>query len=114
MKYAKYEYKIHTKRNGKKEVVAISSYAGKTVKAKAICSPEDTYDEELGKEIARLRCAVKIDEKRARRAKKEKDALLRAEAELARKLLKNSNYVVDSIAQLKHDKKELEELISNL
>ena len=114
MKYAKYVYKIHTKRNGKREIVAVSSYAGKTVKAKAVCNPDDNYNEEIGKEIARLRCAIKIDEKRAKRAKKEKDTLFKAEAELAKKLLKNSTYVTESIAQLEADKEELNKLISTL
>lgn len=51
-----------------KEVIAISSYAGKSVKGTAKCDPDDTFDFEKGKRLAAARCALKIAMKRADRA----------------------------------------------
>lgn len=64
--------------NGNK-VIALSTYAGRTVRGTAICSAEDTFDIEKGKQLAAARCAVKIAQKReARAARKfqEADAIL--------------------------------------
>ena len=47
------KYKYVVKDN--KEIIAISTYAGKTVKARASCNPEDKYDEEFGKKLASAR-----------------------------------------------------------
>lgn len=59
------KYRFYT--NGNK-VVAVSTYAGKTVRGVAKCAPEDTFDLEKGKEIAAARCAVRIAQKRYARA----------------------------------------------
>ena len=66
MKYPleKYDYYTHTLPDGTIEVIAKSTYAGKTVKGKAKCHPEDTFDVETGKKLAALRCARKVAEKR--------------------------------------------------
>lgn len=64
---AKYKYFSDNKR----KVIAISTYAGKPVRGIAICSPEDTFDMEKGKEIAAARCNVKIAQKRLQRATKQ-------------------------------------------
>lgn len=55
---------------GKNIVVAVSSFAGKTVRGVAKCGPNDEFDVEKGKELARARCARKIAEKRHKRAVK--------------------------------------------
>lgn len=52
-------------------VIALSTYAGKTVKGVSKLSPEDTWDEELGKKIAALRCDLKVEKKRRKRYAKE-------------------------------------------
>ena len=49
-------------------VVAISTYAGKTVKGYAKCHPDDAWNWEEGKKLAIARCAEKIAVKRANRA----------------------------------------------
>lgn len=61
------KYRFYT--NGNK-VIAISTYAGKTVRGVAKCAPEDTFDLEKGKKIAAARCAVRVAEKRLIRADK--------------------------------------------
>lgn len=52
------------------KTIAISTYAGKTVRGTAKCDPHDTVDAELGKTIAALRCAKKIAKRRVARANK--------------------------------------------
>lgn len=51
-------------------VIAISTYAGKTVKGIAKVDPRDTFDPEVGKQLAIARCAEKIAIKRQKRAEK--------------------------------------------
>lgn len=63
----KYKYYTYEK-NGSNVIVAISTYAGKTVKGYAKCDPSDTYNFEKGKELAAARCAEKISLKREARA----------------------------------------------
>ena len=62
------KYKFYTTPDNK--VIAISTYAGKTVKGVAKTDPKDTFDEALGKELAATRCATKVAKKRYARAKK--------------------------------------------
>ena len=52
------------------EILARSTYAGETVKGKAICHLNDTYDEDKGVKLAVARCAEKIAKKRKARATK--------------------------------------------
>lgn len=54
--------------DGKSKVYAVSSYAGRTIRGMASLNPEDTFDLEKGKKLAALRCAVKIADKRIKRA----------------------------------------------
>lgn len=67
----KYHYIVHRNRETGEltgKVTAFSTYAGKTVYGVAKCAPGDTFDEEVGKKIAALRCAQKIADKRVNRA----------------------------------------------
>lgn len=65
------------------EILARSTYAGETVKGKAICHLNDTYDEDKGVKLAVARCAEKIAKKRKARAarllKKAQDQLTMAQ-----------------------------------
>lgn len=65
MRKFEYKYKIDEE---KRTVVAMSTFAGKTVVGVAHCAPADTFDVEVGKKIAAARCSVKIAEKRMKRA----------------------------------------------
>lgn len=74
--YPKDRYKIVVHQNPKyftTEILAISSFAGKSIVGKAICRATDEYDEEKGKELAIARCAEKIARKRQERALKKYD-----------------------------------------
>lgn len=66
---------------GRPTVVAVSTYAGKTVRAKAKCHDSDPYSEEKGKQLAAARCNHKIAMKRTKRAeRKMKEALIQLDA----------------------------------
>jgi hypothetical protein len=51
-----------------KRVVAVSSFAGQTVKGYADCHPNDKFDPVFGEMLASARCAEKIAAKRCARA----------------------------------------------
>lgn len=65
MRKFEYKYKIDEE---KRTVVAMSTFAGKTVTGVARCAPSDKFDIETGRKIAAARCSVKIAEKRVKRA----------------------------------------------
>lgn len=49
-------------------VTASSTYAGKTVTGKAKCAEGDTFDEQVGKELAAARCNATVAKLRMKRA----------------------------------------------
>ena len=59
----KYNY-ITFEKDGVKYVVAESTYRGKRVKGVAKCSPDDSYNEFDGKQLAAARCNRKVCERR--------------------------------------------------
>ena len=65
----RFKFIEHTRKDtGVKEVIALTHYCGETVKGIASCSPADTYDFEVGKKLAALRCNMKIADKRITKA----------------------------------------------
>jgi len=60
-----YNYKYVVTPN---KVIAISTYAGRTVRGVAKCHPNDTFDVEFGKKLAAARCNKKVAYKRMMRA----------------------------------------------
>lgn len=80
MNYPKEKYQIVIHQHPEyltTEVIAISSYAGKPVKGKAICHSNDEYDEQKGIDLAIARCAEKIAIKRYKRACKKAEEATR-------------------------------------
>ncbi len=65
----KYTFVTHTRKDGRVEVIAISTFAGKPVRGKAICAKDDTFDYQKGIELAAARCNAKVAAKRYKRAK---------------------------------------------
>ena len=59
----KYRYYV----NGNK-VIAVSTYAGRTVKGTATCHPSDNFDLEKGKMLAAAKCNEKVAYRRMKRA----------------------------------------------
>ena len=111
------KYNIEIRQNDKyltAETIASSTYAGKPVRGKAICHIEDTYDEQKGIELAAARCAVKVSEKRQKRAH-----TMLAEARIKVReaqawLLKMENYAQDADDELRENELKLKEILDNM
>ena len=96
------------------QVICVSSYAKKPVKGVAKCSPEDTFNEEIGKQLAKLRCDAKVAKQRVKRAKEDRN--------LAAKWLNNSmdyyakceNYYNNSLEEGLNVNFELTKFINSL
>ena len=55
------------------KVIAVSSFAGRTVRGVAKCAPNDEFDLEKGKKLAALRCNEKVAQRRLARAHKKQE-----------------------------------------
>ena len=67
MNYPLEKYKFAQTGN---KVIAISTYAGRTVKGVAKCDPRDNFSVEDGKRLAAARCNMKVTAKRAKNAER--------------------------------------------
>ena len=65
LKFNYYEYT--DKEKGCKAIKAVTTYEGRTVYGVAYLHPDDSYNYELGKEIAELRCTLKVIERKNKR-----------------------------------------------
>ena len=96
------------------KVIAISTYAGKTVKGVAKCDPRDKFDVEIGKQLATARCNAKVAAKRYARAERKSDEarhqMYLAEAHYD----KMNNYYYDAEIAYDNAMAELDKLESNL
>ncbi len=106
-----YKYHIYERKDGSTVVLAMSTYAGKKVKGKAICSPDDTFDEEKGKQLAKLRCAIKIDKKRKKNIIIEKSQLFEISAWVETELRKTAEFERKATEEADHNKAELQALL---
>lgn len=93
----KHNYKIYTHDN---EVIAVTSFARRPVRATAKCDPRDTFDVEFGKTLAIARCDVKVADKRLAAAKKRLDRANEAMALAKRELDAANKYF--NLAQEEH------------
>lgn len=106
---ARYRYYV----NGN-QVICVSSYAKKPVKGVAKCSPEDTFNLEIGKQLAKLRCDAKVTKLRMRRAKEDKDIASRWLNNSLEYFTKCDNYYRNSYDENYKANKELNAFIKNL
>lgn len=58
----KFEYVVNEE---KRYVIAMAKSDGKTIKGVAKCSPNDTFDVEVGKKLAEARCKYKVMKRQA-------------------------------------------------
>lgn len=65
LKFRFYEY--HDEEKGCQAVKAVTTYEGKSVYGIAYLHPDDAYDFELGKTIAKYRCYIKVIDKKIKR-----------------------------------------------
>lgn len=89
--FDRYKYVVHGN-----EVIAISTYEGRPVRAVACCHPDDNFDEEVGKKLASLRCNVKVAKKRFARAKNLFEIKKRALEWITREYEKAESYYNDA------------------
>lgn len=105
-KMSKGKYKFYT--DGSNKIVAVSSYAGKTVRGVAKCDPRDSFNQEAGQDLAVARCAMKIADKRYARAQREY-AKAQAAVEVANaRLNKMASYVRDASVEVSDAQKRLD------
>ena len=79
-----------------KKVIAISTYAGRTVKGVAKCHPSDEFDVEFGKKLAAARCNEKIAGKRFQRATSKYNAAFDKMLEVEKEINDARVYLADS------------------
>ena len=91
------KYKFYT--NGSR-VIAVSTYAGRTVRGIAVCHADDEFSLEKGKQLAALRCAEKIARKRLSRAECKVDEAYWAYVDAEAYLNKMADYKDDAFYEL--------------
>ena len=108
------KYRFYNSSNG--TTVAVSTFAGKTIRGTAKCAPNDEFDSVSGELLAAARCGVKIAEKRVKRAEAKYSEALQMVREAANYLGKMSHYLDDSRKKYKDAIEDLnliyEEIIS--
>ena len=86
------------------EIIAFAPYKGKIYKGYAKCDPRDSFDVEVGKELAARRCNQKISTKRLRNAQ---ERYQKAMAEVQKAHLELER----SLSHLTNAEKEYEESV---
>lgn len=86
--------------NAGNTTIAVSSFAGRTVKATAKLDPRDTFNPEMGKAIAGARCRVKIADKRVKRAEQKFSEATRAVSDSFTKYNKAQDYYESALDEL--------------
>lgn len=112
---AKYKfYNYEDKNTGSKVVICISSYAGKPVKGRAKCSPNDEFDLEAGKALAKARCDYAIAQKREKRALKKASEAYTAAIEASFNLDDMKIYYADAMHSRENAEKHIDDLLKNI
>ena len=103
-------------RDGSNTVIAISTYAGKTVKGIAKCDPNDNFSYDYGKKLAKARCDVKISRKRYKNAdsklKATYEALIAARIAARKYYNKMFNYKADAFKAMETAKENLANILN--
>lgn len=102
-------YRIYETPN---KVIAVSSFAGQTVRGVAKCNPADEFDSEKGACLAAARCGVKIAEKRVKRAYNKVDEAKAAVDAAIHHLSDMMKYQSDAEASLNVAQFELESTLA--
>ena len=96
------------------KVIALSTYAGKTVRGIAKCHPNDTFDVEFGRKLAAARCNAKIAAKRFNRASAQYKSVHNELREINAKFINVCDYYKEAAAQLKEAEAYLGEVRSSV
>lgn len=112
--YNKYKYYQYVDEKGRQVVVAVSHFAGRTVKGYAKCDPSDTFDLEKGKALAAARCNYKVLTKKAARAKDNLAHYAYLLAKAKTNADKADQMLCDANIELLQAKQHLSDVLSNL
>lgn len=104
-------YSFHVDEKGKK-VIAVTHYAGHTIKGIAKCAPEDTFDVELGCKIAVAKAEVKVAKAKRRNAATKYCEAAKAADIAEHRYNKMKQYYIDSVDQLDDARKQLNILLN--
>lgn len=110
----KYKYFIHHCKDGRIEIIAISTFAGKQVRGIAHYNPNDKFDIEIGKKLAALKCNQKIELKRHKRAIKCLNKANRLFENANRYREKMRKYYEDTLCRVDNANIELDACLKNL
>ena len=105
--------KYHFYKNGNR-TIAVSTYAGKSVRGVSICHPDDQYSEEIGQRIAAARCNEKIANKRLQRAQMKRDMARKAFEDASAHLAEMQAYFNDAYVAYNSAAQEHDQLIASL
>lgn len=105
-------YKFYS--DGANKIVAVSSYAGRTVRGVAKCDPRDNFNRSKGEELAQARCNLKVAIKRHKRAETELGKAERAVIDAQNRVKKMKEYIEDASSQLSLAHSKLQEIERNL
>lgn len=105
------KYRYHT--NGHK-VIAVTTYAGKTVRGVANCDPGDTFSLDKGKDLAAARCAVKVAQKRVARARRKEQEAIEAFYNASDYMDKMTTYHSDAVNEQYDAEANLKEVLNSL
>jgi flagellar motility protein MotE (MotC chaperone) len=111
MKKKNHTYKYYYLENG--DVIALSHFAGKTVKATAYLKDGDTYNREIGEKVAAAKCNEKIAGLRYRRAVRMVNEAVAAYEKAKRELDNMIEYRERSYGEWNTAQDELVELIKS-
>ena len=104
-------YRIYETPN---KVIAVSSFAGQTVRGVAKCNPADAFDLAKGQKLAEARCNAKVAEKRFKRAKRKCEETFKAYGEAVANHNRMVDYYNDSAAALNDAKEEVKAVVDNM
>ncbi len=105
------KYKFYVTKN---TVIAVSTYAGKTVRGVAKCDPRDKFDIEAGKKLAAARCNERVAGKRLRRAHKCYEEAQRKYRDSEQHFYRMARYVEDATVAAKEAIAIEAEIVNNL
>lgn len=103
-----------TRKDGTHVTMAITKFAGKTVKAFAKCQPTDTYSEEVGEKIAAARLAVLIAERQYVLDAHRVDEAKRNVTEANRRLNNAMNHLNDAVENEMRARADLFDLLETV
>lgn len=96
------------------KVIAISTYAGRTVRGVAKCAPNDKFDIKKGMALAAARCNEKVAQKRMIRANKKYNDAWNKYAAAHEYRKECISYVDDAADQLVEAKLEVKRLLEDM